>query len=1209
MTGSGADTVGFGGFRMFKPGMSPYFDDVAYTIDVGPIDVSQEGKHLCLDSSYYRPQGYWMWAPSSGGSVFPGWDGPHCYVIGEPVAEPQITSVDPNEAEQGETFTTHIIGENTHFSAGNVGVKLVHGEDTIYCTSHPVMNDTELDADFTIPVNAPVGSYDIVVRYGEGDDEIEVRLADGFTINEALFIDVTAPVTDDTLLADDEFDITWSSNTMCEVAITYSYDGGENWNPVVTLPEPSGSYLWTVPDTPSENCLVQVCCSDESICDTSGIFTIMVVNTPPVILPVENITGCAGDSIIVQVSASDNDDDPLTLWIETLIENMEFTDNEDGTGTLVFIPDMSQLGDIILTAYASDGTDTASEPFTITVEDCTPPCSEMVLSDTVFYFEMYTSDIENPISESFLVSTPDEPFAFEIITVGADWLTLDPPEFGNSGDEITISIEGLDLEAGSYEVEGAIHGDESVCEPRSQIFTVYLDVLIPPSEDDIITTATVPAVPGSQVTMPIMIENLCELSALSVTFEQPSLVLGFDSVSFVGSIIEDWIDKEFHEGTIAASVYSGGTPVPAGTGVLATVYFTIEQDAEAGFYPVTHDATSPTFFEYDCGEGIVTVVPSIIGGGIVVGSADNYICGYVVDTSDNAIDNATVELWADFPAGTPDDITFSSASGLFEFFNSTIIPFDLYAYKEGYYPGKLEDLNFGETNIKIVLTPIEEVTPTTEWINLYCGSNMFLDEDLPVGAVIDAVANGIHCGTFTVTETGKYGFMPVYRDDRFTDEIDGALPGELIRIYVNGIEAVTSLDPVWTTNGDVIEVCLNAGGAATRSLELFPGWNLVSWNIANESANVTEVLSPIEDYLELVLGFDQGALIYDPVEPLFSSLWEMDHLSGYWIKVNQACTLEVAGTAIPATTPIPVTTGWNLVSYLPDGALAPQEALGSIHDDLLVVFGSVKDAAGDDSMTVYIPEDALSDLTEMNSGLGYWVKVEQNGQLSYPGIGPMPSRQNDRPLAAAKGLPGITPTNQWMYLYAYDLTLDGSSVRSGATVSAYSTDGKQIGSFTLEQDGLFGFMPVYADDPMTVASEGLKTGESFYLRVDGVETNEEFFWTGHASKLEIDGLTSGSGTYGSLPIQPSLSQNYPNPFNPSTTISFSLPAAGKARIEIYNILGRLVAVPLDGMTNAGHNEVVWNGTNSTGNTVASGIYFYRLTAENFTETRKMTLLK
>ncbi|MFZ1682536.1 MAG: T9SS type A sorting domain-containing protein, partial [Candidatus Zixiibacteriota bacterium] len=85
--------------------------------------------------------------------------------------------------------------------------------------------------------------------------------------------------------------------------------------------------------------------------------------------------------------------------------------------------------------------------------------------------------------------------------------------------------------------------------------------------------------------------------------------------------------------------------------------------------------------------------------------------------------------------------------------------------------------------------------------------------------------------------------------------------------------------------------------------------------------------------------------------------------------------------------------------------------------------------------------------------------------------------------------------------------------------------------------------------------------------------------------------------------------NYPNPFNPSTTISFALPTTGNARIEVYNVLGALVAVPFDGVAQAGTHQVVWDGNDTRGQQVASGVYFYRLTAGGYTETKKMMLLK
>ncbi len=96
---------------------------------------------------------------------------------------------------------------------------------------------------------------------------------------------------------------------------------------------------------------------------------------------------------------------------------------------------------------------------------------------------------------------------------------------------------------------------------------------------------------------------------------------------------------------------------------------------------------------------------------------------------------------------------------------------------------------------------------------------------------------------------------------------------------------------------------------------------------------------------------------------------------------------------------------------------------------------------------------------------------------------------------------------------------------------------------------------------------------------------------------------------GQLPASFSLNQNYPNPFNPSTTIAFALPEAAEVRLEIFNLLGRKVATLTEGELPAGHHSVVWEGRNSSGSTVATGVYFYRLDAGSFSETKKMLLLK
>ncbi len=89
-----------------------------------------------------------------------------------------------------------------------------------------------------------------------------------------------------------------------------------------------------------------------------------------------------------------------------------------------------------------------------------------------------------------------------------------------------------------------------------------------------------------------------------------------------------------------------------------------------------------------------------------------------------------------------------------------------------------------------------------------------------------------------------------------------------------------------------------------------------------------------------------------------------------------------------------------------------------------------------------------------------------------------------------------------------------------------------------------------------------------------------------------------------LPTEFSLSQNYPNPFNPTTEISFALPQASNVRLDIYNIVGQKVAALVNRHLEAGFHTAVWDGTRA-----ASGIYLYRLEADNFVDTKKMILLK
>jgi hypothetical protein len=99
-------------------------------------------------------------------------------------------------------------------------------------------------------------------------------------------------------------------------------------------------------------------------------------------------------------------------------------------------------------------------------------------------------------------------------------------------------------------------------------------------------------------------------------------------------------------------------------------------------------------------------------------------------------------------------------------------------------------------------------------------------------------------------------------------------------------------------------------------------------------------------------------------------------------------------------------------------------------------------------------------------------------------------------------------------------------------------------------------------------------------------------------------ITSVKEILGEIPRNFALQQNYPNPFNPSTTIEFSVPAASFVSLKVCDLLGREVSTIVNQMLTPGVYKETFDGTGLT-----SGVYFYRLRAGNFVETKKLILQK
>jgi hypothetical protein len=137
----------------------------------------------------------------------------------------------------------------------------------------------------------------------------------------------------------------------------------------------------------------------------------------------------------------------------------------------------------------------------------------------------------------------------------------------------------------------------------------------------------------------------------------------------------------------------------------------------------------------------------------------------------------------------------------------------------------------------------------------------------------------------------------------------------------------------------------------------------------------------------------------------------------------------------------------------------------------------------------------------------------------------------------------------------------------------------------------------------------------------GVKINSTL---GQPSPIGI-GLETGTALYGGfwksgwlatitdsdLPdaVRNELFQNYPNPFNPTTTIKYSIARAASVRLVIYNVTGQRIRTLVDDTKPAGTYSEVWDGRNDGGRSVATGIYFYRFMAGDYSEVKKMILLR
>ena len=203
------------------------------------------------------------------------------------------------------------------------------------------------------------------------------------------------------------------------------------------------------------------------------------------------------------------------------------------------------------------------------------------------------------------------------------------------------------------------------------------------------------------------------------------------------------------------------------------------------------------------------------------------------------------------------------------------------------------------------------------------------------------------------------------------------------------------------------------------------------------------------------------------------------------------------------------------------------------------------------------------------------------------------------------------PSQIWNYSNQVDKinfnsNIDSTNADTIQTISWESDIVSDVYRIQLSLDDLGLVLDTMTTDTMMVI-DGLLPESEYYIRVRGENEAGEGLWSDTLFFTTI--FLESDKEKGILPKKFSLHQNYPNPFNPTTQIRYDLPEDALVNITIYDMMGRIVKTPVNSSETTGFKSVQWDATNNQGEPVSAGVYLYKIQAGDFSQTKKMILLK
>lgn len=398
---------------------------------------------------------------------------------------------------------------------------------------------------------------------------------------------------------------------------------------------------------------------------------------------------------------------------------------------------------------------------------------------------------------------------------------------------------------------------------------------------------------------------------------------------------------------------------------------------------------------------------------------------------------------------------------------------------------------------------VVDLSPTVPWIVNPTGRNHTII--LPANLVSDIQGLSLQSGDFIgvfyndggVQKCGGMGpwagsntSFAVYGNDATPPAKNGFNSGEtfLVKVWqaaTNQVFDVTAFYAPVGTGGivthtnlfgdDGISLIASITTSVLQNCVLKPGWNMISSFVSPTMPNMLDVFNPIASNVLIIK--DGNGVSTIPSIPI-NGIGNWNVVKGYQVKANQSDTLQLIGQKVsPENTPIPLSTGWQIIAYLRDNPQSAVAVFANIQNQISVV----KDNAGNS----YLPQFGINSIGNLLPGQGYKVKAISNTVLWYQSNFSTPPVEWREPLNETQNIHFVLDSNLNTGNNAILVLLDSIAnitLDSLDEIGIFTTAGVLCGASVYEGENLA--ITVWGDDLSTGAvKEGLQTGEEYVFRV------------------------------------------------------------------------------------------------------------------------------